>query len=51
VHPKVVSEALGHSSTAFAVYVHVMPSTSDLVAAAREEAFGAASGEESGSKP
>jgi integrase len=41
VHPKVVSEALGHSSVAFTmdVYSHVMPSMGDQVAVAIEQAL------------
>jgi integrase len=42
VHPKVVSEALGHSSTAFTmdVYSHLLPTMGDLVAQAIEAALG-----------
>ena len=42
VHPKVVSEALGHSSVAFTmdVYSHVLPTMGDQVAAAIETALG-----------
>jgi integrase len=41
VHPKVVSEALGHASTAFTmdVYSHVLPAMAEQVAAAIEEAL------------
>jgi integrase len=41
VHPKVVSEALGHASTAFTmdVYSHVLPTMGDQVAAAVEAAL------------
>jgi len=51
VHPKVVSEALGHSSTAFTMdtYSHVLPSMGDRVADAMEVAFG--TGSKTGSKP
>lgn len=43
VHPKVVSEALGHSSVAFTmdVYSHVLPTMGEQVAAAIETALGA----------
>jgi integrase len=42
VHPKVVSEALGHASTAFTmdVYSHVLPTMGEQVAAAIESALG-----------
>jgi integrase len=42
VHPKVVSEALGHSSTSFTmdVYSHVLPTMGEQVAAAIETALG-----------
>jgi integrase len=42
VHPKVVSEALGHSSVAFTmdVYSHVLPTMGEQVAAAIESAIG-----------
>jgi integrase len=42
VHPKVVSEALGHSSTAFTmdVYSHLLPTMGDQVAQAIEAALG-----------
>jgi integrase len=42
VHPKVVSEALGHASTAFTmdVYSHVLPTMGEQVAAAIETALG-----------
>jgi integrase len=42
VHPKVVSEALGHASPAFTmtVYQHVLPSMSEQAAAAIEAALG-----------
>ncbi|MEP6973745.1 MAG: site-specific integrase, partial [Actinomycetota bacterium] len=51
VHPKVVSEALGHASTAFTmdVYSHVLPSMGERVAEAMEAALGA-TGSNSGSK-
>jgi integrase len=51
VHPKVVSEALGHSSVAFTldVYSHVIPSMGEQVAVAMEAALG--SGSKNGSKP
>jgi integrase len=46
VPPKVVSEALGHASTAFTmdVYSHVMPSMGDAVADAMEAAIGGITG-------
>jgi integrase len=39
VHPKVVSEALGHTSVAFTLdtYSHVVPSMGEQMAAALEE--------------
>ena len=42
VHPKVVSEALGHSSAAFTmdVYSHLLPTMGDQVAQAIETALG-----------
>jgi integrase len=42
VHPKVVSEALGHSSVAFTMdtYQHVLPTMGDQVASAIETALG-----------
>jgi len=42
VHPKVVSEALGHSSVAFTmeVYQHVLPTMQEHAAHAVNEAFG-----------
>jgi len=42
VHPKVVSEALGHASVAFTMdtYQHVLPTMGDQVAAAIETALG-----------
>jgi integrase len=42
VHPKIVSEALGHSSVAFTldVYSHVIPSMQEQAAQAIEEALG-----------
>ena len=42
VHPKVVSEALGHSSVAFTMdtYQHVLPTMGEQVAAAIETALG-----------
>ena len=42
VHPKVVSEALGHASAAFTmqVYQHVMPSMQETAAKAIEQALG-----------
>ena len=42
VHPKVVSEALGHSSIGMTLdtYNHVMPSMSQVAADALEEVFG-----------
>jgi integrase len=42
VHPKIVSEALGHSSTAFTMdtYSHVIPSMQQAAAAAIEQALG-----------
>ncbi len=45
VHPKVVSEALGHSNVAFTmrVYQHVLPSMGEQAAAAIEAALGGAS--------
>jgi integrase len=51
VHPKVVSEALGHASTAFTmdVYSHVLPSMGEQVAEAMQAVLGA-SGSKSGSK-
>jgi integrase len=41
VRPKVVSEALGHSSVAFMIHVyqHVLPAMGDQVAAALESVF------------
>jgi integrase len=52
VHPKVVSDALGHASTAFTmdVYSHVLPSMGEAVADAMQAALGA-TGSKSGSKP
>jgi integrase len=52
VHPKVVSDALGHASTAFTmdVYSHVLPSMGEQVAEAMQAALGAP-GSNSGSKP
>lgn len=46
VHPKVVSEALGHSSVAFTMdtYQHVLPTMGDQVAEAIESVFGAKTG-------
>ncbi len=46
VHPKVVSEALGHSSVAFTmdVYQHLMPTMQDAATRAIEEALGDAIG-------
>jgi integrase len=51
VHPKVVSEALGHASVAFTldVYSHLIPSMGEQVAVAMEAALG--TGSTSGSKP
>jgi integrase len=51
LHPKIVSEALGHASVAFTldVYSHVVPSMGSHVAAAMEEALG--TGSRGGSKP
>ncbi|MGZ8579119.1 MAG: site-specific integrase [Actinomycetota bacterium] len=54
VHPKVLSEALGHASTAFTmdVYSHVLPSMGEGVAIAMQAALGATgsnSGRNSGS--
>jgi integrase len=42
VHPKVVSEALGHASTAFTMdtYQHLLPSMGAAVAVAMQEALG-----------
>jgi integrase len=42
VHPKMLSEALGHASTAFTmdVYSHVLPTMGQQVADAIEEALG-----------
>jgi integrase len=42
VHPKVVSEALGHASVAFTMdtYQHVLPTMGEQVAAAIEKALG-----------
>jgi integrase len=42
VHPKIVSEALGHSSVAFTMdqYQHVLPTMGEQVAAAIETALG-----------
>jgi integrase len=42
VHPKVVSEALGHSSVAFTmdVYQHVLPTMGEQVAQAIEATLG-----------
>jgi integrase len=42
VHPKVASEALGHSSVSFTMdtYQHVMPTMGEAVAAAMEAALG-----------
>jgi integrase len=44
VHPKVVSEALGHASVAFTMdtYQHVLPTMGEQVAAAIEDALGGA---------
>ena len=44
VHPKVVSEALGHSSVGFTMdtYQHLMPSMQEAAARAIEQALGAA---------
>jgi integrase len=44
VHPKVASEALGHSSVAFTMdtYQHVLPTMGEQVAAAIEAALGGA---------
>jgi integrase len=41
VHPKVVSEALGHSSVAFTmdVYSHILPTMQETVSAAIEAAL------------
>jgi integrase len=52
VHPKVVSDALGHASTAFTmdVYSHLLPSIGEQVADAMQAAL-AATGSKSGSKP
>lgn len=46
VHPKVVSEALGHSSVSFTMdtYQHLMPGMQDAAARAIEEALGDAIG-------
>jgi len=43
VHPKVVSEALGHSSVAFTMdtYQHLLPTMGDQIASAIETALGA----------
>jgi hypothetical protein len=48
-----VSEALGSSSTSFTLdtYSHLLPSMGDRVAEAMQDAFGAATGSKSGSKP
>ena len=45
VHPKVVSEALGHASVAFTMdtYQHVLPTMGEQVAAAIETALGTSS--------
>lgn len=45
IHPKIVSEALGHSSVAFTLdtYAHVLPSMGEQAAAAIEAAMDAAS--------
>ncbi len=42
VHPKVVSEALGHSSVAFTMdtYQHLLPTMGEQVARAIQEALG-----------
>ena len=42
VHPKVVSEALGHSSVSFTMdtYQHLMPTMQDAATRAIEEAIG-----------
>jgi site-specific recombinase XerD len=52
VHPKVVSDALGHASTTFTmdVYSHVLPSMGEQVADAMQAALGA-TGSNNGSKP
>jgi len=46
VHPKVASEALGHSSVGFTMdtYQHLMPSMQAAAARAIEDAFGVALG-------
>jgi integrase len=48
VHPKVASEALGHSSVAFTMdtYQHLMPTMQDTATRAIEQALGAAIGKE-----
>jgi integrase len=50
VHPKIVSEALGHASVAFTLdtYSHVVGTMGEQVASAMESAL---SGSTSGSKP
>jgi integrase len=42
VHPKIVSEALGHASVAFTldVYSHVIPSMREAAATAIQQALG-----------
>jgi integrase len=42
VHPKVVSEALGHASVAFTLdrYSHVLPGMGEVAAAAIDQALG-----------
>jgi integrase len=46
VHPKVASEAFGHSSVSFTMdtYQHLMPTMQDAATRAIEEALGAAIG-------
>lgn len=46
VHPKVVSEALGHANVAFtmSVYQHVLPTMGEQAAAAIEKALGGKQG-------
>jgi integrase len=51
IHPKIVSEAMGHASVAITLdtYSHVVPSMGEHVAAAMEAALG--TGSKSGSNP
>ena len=46
VHPKIVSEMLGHSSIAITLdtYSHVIPGLGEVAVAAMEEALGQSSG-------